>query len=301
MRRGVACLLLILAARPAIADQAWGLEVDSEGRAFVVVDRGQKAWLWRVEPDGTRKVLEEGRFIRDVRLDKEGVPSIIRVGSGFDRGEFLTVGRRGPKVLLQSPADLPRQSFWGQFVMADDKTIYYGADRTIMAVRRGGTARLFAGGRPDGRVLQDNRVQLYAIHGMALGPDKMLYVADDYYVRRVDRDGSVKTLTNGLYRPELGDPAPTHPPSSRAMAVGDDGSIYVAIDGLGRIMKLKPDGKLSVAARFEEGWQPQGVALRGGRIYATELKWNVLKYEGPRLRVFEPDGTSRVIADLSPP
>lgn len=143
------------------------------------------------------------------------------------------------------------------------------------------------------------KAEFYHVGGMAWGPDKALYVADDSAIRRVKPDGTVTTLTRKLYEQVTGDSDPGHPISPRGLAVGDDGSVYVAVEPLGRITRVKPDGELSVAARFEDKWQPEGVALRDGRLYATEVKWIITKLEGPRLRVFEPDGTSRIMADLS--
>src|SRR3954470_8285806 len=102
MRMGVVCLLLTLVSRPAVADQAWGLAVDSKGRVYVVVDpTTQHAKLLRVDPDRTKVVLDEKAFIREVRLDKDDVPSVIRIARGLESGELLTVGRKGnPRTLL---------------------------------------------------------------------------------------------------------------------------------------------------------------------------------------------------------
>ncbi|MFO0950575.1 MAG: hypothetical protein U0835_05375 [Isosphaeraceae bacterium] len=295
-----AAAVLACLSRPAAADSPWGLQVDSKGNIYVTTEDLGLSRLWKVGADGKKTLLLQGVYLREVRLDRDETPLIIRVDRGFRSSELLKVGARTPIARLESPASRPGSSYWGQFVQGDNGVFYFGADQTLMAVRPGLPPSLLAGGRhgyEDGR---GKDATFNSITGMAWGPDHALYVADVHAVRRVTPGGNVTTLTRDLMKVVPGDDTRGHPPNARGIVVADDGTVYVAVDAYLRVSKLTPDGKLSVAARTADRWEPQGVALHQGKLYVSELKWDITRFIGPRIRVFEPDGSSKVVADLTP-
>lgn len=295
----VVAAVFVVMPRTGSAQQAWGLAVDDRGRVFLAEDVSSRGRIWRVDPDGTKALLAEGKFFRDVRLDDKGSPLTIRVDEDFRTGALVNLDRPGKPVSLTTPATGPGRSFWGQFVATRDGTIYHGGDQQILVSDARGRSRPLAGGMHGTEDGEGDNARFQSIAGMALGPDGTLYVTDHRTIRKITPRGVVTTLTNKLLGPFPGDPSPSHPPSGRGLALAEDGSLYVAVDAFLRISKVTQDGEITTAARTEGKWQPQGIAVHRGAIYITETMFNGFSTEGPRLRVFDPDGTSRILADFA--
>ncbi|MCY4583959.1 MAG: hypothetical protein OXE50_14370, partial [Chloroflexi bacterium] len=98
-----------------------------------------------------------------------------------------------------------------------------------------------------------------ATGGWAMDAAGNLYLADGNFVRQIDPDGTITTLTT-LMQLEYG--------SEPKMAVDATGSVYVA-DLLSRsVRRIDPDGTITASARIE-GW-PLAIAVGGGgRVYVA--------------------------------
>jgi sugar lactone lactonase YvrE len=95
---------------------------------------------------------------------------------------------------------------------------------------------------------------------MAAGPDDSLYVIDAraQAIRKITPDGTVSTLAGGTagYANGKGTqaefqftvPSSTNPIIGGGIAVGPDGTVYVADDGNQRIRKITPDGDVTTLA-----------------------------------------------------
>ncbi|MCC6630405.1 MAG: hypothetical protein IT340_23755 [Chloroflexi bacterium] len=97
-------------------------------------------------------------------------------------------------------------------------------------------------------------------HGLAVGSDGSLYIADHFSarVRRVDPDGIISTFT------DAGD----YTGSPVGLAVGADGSLYVA-NGYNAVRRVHPDGTAVEFASILGG--VQGFAGDGGPAIAARL------------------------------
>jgi RHS repeat-associated protein len=159
--------------------------------------------------------------------------------------------------------------------------------------------------------------------GIAAAPDGTLYIADqfDNRVRRVSADGTINTAA-GTGRPCLptatcGDGGPATQAqlnSPDAVAVGPDGSLYIADAGNQRIRRVTPDGVISTVAGTGticasptggcgDGYpatqaqlnDPQGIAVGpDGSLYIADSG-------DLRVRLVSPDGVISTLAGTGQP
>ena len=125
---------------------------------------------------------------------------------------------------------------------------------------------------------------------IALGPDGSLYIADsgNNRIRRVGPDGIITTVAGTGAQGFIGDEGPATQAalfSPQGIAVGPDGSLYIADSLNNRIRWVGPDGTITTVA----GQEPTGVLGDGGPAILANLS-------GPRGVALGPDG-SLYIAD----
>ncbi|MGX2029945.1 PKD domain-containing protein [Methylocaldum gracile] len=157
------------------------------------------------------------------------------------------------------------------------------------------------------------RAQLTSPYGVAVGADGCLYIADsgNHRIRRVDPDGIISTVAGTGYASFSGDGGPAtlarlYEPTG--VAVGPDGSLYIADRLNDRIRRVGPDGIISTIAGtgeflFTYGYSgdggpathaqlnfPEGVAMSsdGGLYIADSGNW--------RIRRVGPDGIITTVA-----
>ena len=137
--------------------------------------------------------------------------------------------------------------------------------------------------------------------GIVYDGEALFYVADagNHTVRIVNKNGAVTTLAGEAgesgYEDERGDDARFDTP--RAVALGEDGTVYVADEGNHRIRKITPNGTVTTLAgsgrvAFEEGKgedasfnTPRGIAMGpDGNLYVAD-------FGNHRIRKITPDGT----------
>ena len=140
--------------------------------------------------------------------------------------------------------------------------------------------------------------QFNAPHGMAIAPDGSLYVADsnNHRIQKFDSDGK-PVLTIGSYSGANNtNPAPGTFNEPWGVAVGPDGSVYVADTWNHRIQKFDPSGKFltmwgsagqtdaNAGGQPNVFWGPRDVAVdKEGRVYVTDTG-------NKRIQVFDSDG-----------
>jgi RHS repeat-associated protein len=114
--------------------------------------------------------------------------------------------------------------------------------------------------------------------GVAVGPDGSLYIADTYNhcIRRVGPEGTISTVAGTGVRGFSGDGGPATQarltfPSD--VAVGPDGSLYVADYFNSLIRRVSPGGTISTVESLSEPW---GIAVGpNGNFYITDRSQHV--------------------------
>ena len=267
--------------------------------------RATEAALWApesvaIDRDGTVYIADTGNH-RIRRVDRQGVITTV---AGTGQHGFSGVG--GPA--LQADLEYPR----GVAIGMDDAIVVADTfNHRVLLVQRDGTISAFAGTEDDESATDDGGPATETVldfpDGLALGRDGSVYVAEGCLVRRVDTAGTITTIAGTGEPGSSGDGGPAVDAAleqPRALALGDDGSLYVADAGADRVRRVDPDGVITtVAGTGARGFsgdggpaieaalaQPSGVAVSpDGSVYIADTR-------NDRIRRVDPDGTITTIA-----
>jgi sugar lactone lactonase YvrE len=277
-----------------------GLALSPDG-TLVVADR---VCVRRLEPDGAVSTVSGARSLdspsavalgrdgelfiassgRIFRLDQEGTITLIA-----GTGEWATSsGDGGPATesALWEPRDV---------AIGLDGSLYIAdcLDDRVRVVSPDGIISTFAGnGHPgfsfDGELAIEAELSPYAV---AVGHDGSLYLADGQSrVRRVGSDGAITTVagTGVSSTGYEGGPATEVALEASDIAVGPDGSIYIAGDY--DLCRVNSEGLISPVP--SSGWirEPLGLAADSdGSLYVAD-------FADHRVRRCNPDGTITTVA-----
>ena len=242
-------LVIFLFAAPAFPHPGAAIAVASDGRVFFV-DTG--TGIYSIGRDG-RVVRQEGPAFHWFAFDPQN--RFARTAwPRIPNAEFRSVGG----LVLSS--DFP-------VTIGSDGVFYYpeaqGERVTIVGIRANGTKSARA-------VVPAAKRWL---NGLAAGPDDSLYYTEDAAVRRIDASGRVSAVAarvavpNCVTIPGIG---PELRPYLRGLAVGADGSVYVAASGCGAVVKIDASGRVTTILRTASPWSPTAVALANGDVYVLE-------------------------------
>ncbi|MHB8574067.1 MAG: NHL domain-containing protein [Dehalococcoidia bacterium] len=167
-------------------------------------------------------------------------------------------------------------------VAAPDGSLYLTSGRSVRRIAPDGTISTVAGNGQDCTVLPPGcgdggpatqaQLSFAGAARLAYGPDGSLYIVDDFVhrVRRVAPNGTISTVAGTGVGGFSGDGGPAtqaqlnHP---RALAVGPDGSLYIADSGNQRLRKVAPGGIISTVA----GTGTAGFSGDGGPAMQAQL------------------------------
>ncbi len=293
-RRSAPFLAAVLAASSAFAHPGSGIVVDREGQVYFT-DTG--VGVWKVGLRG-RMTRHQGPAYHFMTIDPRGRFSQRHMPRGTG-GELPVVGP-DPTLILSS--DFP-------VTVGSNGTFYYpqpeGTDRVrIMRVAPAGGPEVFATLPPATEVGPDGKARSVPwIHGLAAGPDGSLYYAEMAAVRRIARDGTVSRVVGDVKVPGCVRPPAAREerlgPAMRGLDVTPDGTVYVAASGCSAVLKIAPDGSVSVVLRASDAWTPTGVAISGDDLYVLEYRYIESERREdwlPRVRKVSRDGKVSVIA-----
>jgi len=190
-------------------------------------------------PDGSLYIADAGnRRIR--RVGKDGIITTI---AGNGEWTWAPSGDGGPAVKAGlSP---------GGLAVGTDGSILVAEHDMVRKVSRSGIISTFAGGQRPDHPLGDGgpaaRAMLHYAVGVAVARDGTVYIADtgNHRIRRVDRKGIITTVAGDGrwdgrkgYRGDGGPAIKANLQEPCGVALGSDGSLYIADTGNNRIRKV---------------------------------------------------------------
>jgi YD repeat-containing protein len=159
--------------------------------------------------------------------------------------------------------------WWG------DGSIQQGTGRLARINRVSGTPGYYSGGYAgDGGPA--GKARLNRPEKITLGPDGTLYIADtrNHRIRRVSPDGVITTLTGTGDAGSAGDGGPAGQAQlnqPQSVALGPDGSLYIADTGNHRIRRVTQDGTITtVAGTGSSGYSGDGNPAGQARLNRPE-------------------------------
>lgn len=289
-------LLVVMAVLAAVANfghPGSGIVVDGQGRIYFT-DTGQG--IWRIDERGRVAALEGSAF-HWMTIDRESRfagewPEFVEPSTKIER-----VGRN-PTLLVASDFPITTDGdgalYYPEFGENGPLRVYQ-LDRSTQRGARKVVATLRAGA--DGGDLK-------WLNGMAAGRDGSIYFSENAAVRRITREGEVKTIAREITVADCQriEGAPDSlGPMLRGLDIGANGNIYVAASACRALLKVTPEGVVTPILRTEAPWSPTGVAVSGEVIYVLEY----LHTNGgdrrewlPRVRKISADGSNEIIAAI---
>ncbi|MCC6559705.1 MAG: hypothetical protein IT372_42860, partial [Polyangiaceae bacterium] len=180
------------------------------------------------------------------------------------------------------------------------KALYLGNGRRRRAEALGGTVTTVAGSGCSGCALGDGgparNARLDTPSGVVVAPDGSVYISDMSHsrIRKVSPSGIISTVAGTGVSGSTGDGGPAtqaqlHQP--RGLAMGPDGSLYIADQGGNRVRKVSPSGIISTLA----GTGALGYGGDGGPAAQAQLKAPLGVAVGPDGVVYIADtGNNRI-------
>jgi hypothetical protein len=277
-------LFITVAVHPAVAHPGSAIVVDAKGRVYFV-DTGHGVW----SIDAAGKLVDlGGPAFHWMTLDPDGRFGGLHVQGGSF--EFVAKAIDGGVLILSS--DYP--------VAIHDDFVYFAPYAKTPPLR---VMRLSREGRTEPGGVIDTRAQWF--NGLARGRDG-LYFTEDAAVKKLTADGSVAVVAGKVMPADCSpDRVPeTSVPYLRGLAVGDDGSVYVAATGCRVVVRIDGRGTVTTVLRTESPWAPTAVALHGGAVYVLEY----LHTPGddrrqwlPRVRMVDGGGHVTTLASVNRP
>lgn len=154
--------------------------------------------------------------------------------------------------------------------------------------------------------------------GLAVGPDGSLYIADTFsgLIRRVSPTGVITTVAGGGYQGDGGPATQAYLSGPQGVAIGPDGSLYIADTGENKVRRVAPNGIISTIAGvggycgipglpsncYGGDGDPAGQAqLNGPRVVALGPDGSLYITQQYRVRRIGPDGVITTIAGNAQP
>jgi hypothetical protein len=297
------CLLLLLGiafGSTLLAHPSSGIVVNPQGDVYFVDER--RNIVWKVDGSGRLSRLASNLHSHQLRIDAAGnlYGESVRFlpHNNSWEGSLWKATPKGVVSLIHGPAP-----GFPPGLLVDDQghrfETYERADVSppISQIRlraRDGTITVVAGasyGQVDGRGL---RAKIQSVQAMTLAADGALYFTEIDAVRRLSRDGIVRTLVSGLRANK-----DTDLPIQKlwGLVVDEIGTVYVADFGQRRVLRIAQDGIPVAILHAQKPWSPTGVALLGTTLYVLEHGFVPPATSlGPRVRKLAPNGQVEIMA-----
>lgn len=318
-----------------------GVAIDSAGR--VIVADTFNGRIRRVEGDGTITTIAgtgifrfsgdggpatDASMVSPLGVTVDDVGRVVIAESGNRRvrrieldGTIITIaGTGGIGFSGEGGAATSAPLVAPNAVIIDDmgRVLLADSDSSrIVRIELDGTITTIAGTGENGRSVDGvaaATAMLTYPAGIALDPQRRVLIAESglHRIRRVDLDGTITTIAGTGFIGFFGDGGPAtnaHFRLPSAVAVDDDGRIYILDGGNRRIRRIDLDGTINTVAGTgddefsEDGVAAASAALIEPRGLAVDHEGRVLIADAGthRIRRIEIDGTITTVAGTGQP
>jgi hypothetical protein len=290
------------------ANSVASIAVDPSGRVYFSDDLRNR--IWQVDSRGVRTLLMDGKHTHhlvlgpDRALYGEYVP--------MNPADPLRAGlwRREPGGTLTEILHTYRNEAGGiyegsVFTLDREANLYFFHACQILRRAPDGHVVPWAGRNCSHLAWDDAALRYGHLHGsLAWAPDGSLLVSDARTVRRVARDGSVRTLSGSLVElfapPQAGELG-----FERVMGLGVNsrGGLIVADRGCRCVLRLSADGHSRTLFRAGWSWTPAGLAVCGDEVLLLEERLALPRFLAawlgtPKLIRIHADGTAETLGTV---
>ena len=263
--------------------------VDRQGQIYFV-DTG--SGVWKIDSHGTL-TRHAGPAFHWMTMDADGRFAKTQLPSGSD----WEITRAGANPTLLLASDFP-------IAMGRDGNLSYPSPSPsgglqVVRLMPSGQASVLAtlpATMPNG--------PLRWLNGIAAGPDGSVYYTENNAIWRITAQGRVSTVVADIALASCaqipGTGANEHP-FLRGLDVDASGIIYLAASGCGSVLKVTPDGRISVVVQLQSPWSPTAVVVFGNDLYVLEYLHTASENRPawlPRVRKISSDGKSAIIASV---
>lgn len=288
--RAAALSTALLLPASVVAHPGSGIAVDRLGQIYFV---DMVSGIWKIDTHGALTHIP-GPGFHWMTLDAGNRFSGARLPSGAG-GQVVRIGA-DPTVILASsyPVTIGR-----------DGNLYFpthdvGDPTQMLKMLPSGKTSLVAS-----LPATSAGVPIRDLNGLAGGPEGSVYYTESNAIRRVSTEGRVSTVAQDVSLVTCGSVpgmGVADRPLLRGLDVDAAGIAYVAATGCGSVLRVTPDGRVSILFQSDGPWSPTGIALFGSEVYVLEFLGAASDNRRemvPRIRKIAPDGTTSIIATVA--
>jgi hypothetical protein len=258
MKVRLAALVLVLAAAAAHAHPPIGIVVDRAGNIYY----SDLKQVWRQAPDGRKTVVVPNVHTHELYLDAAGNlygENLWYEGEAINRWDFY-VWRRSPGGRVQTVYGPKREFRTDYSFVRDAAGNHYWADRDHNAIMK--NKAVLARGK-----FRD-------IRWMTATPNGTVYLIDAVDLVQVSPNGAIRTIARNLSKPRFLRPDIGAHHLLMGLWTDARGNVYVADYAQGQVLRVAPNGAVSVAATSTLPWSVVGGTFApNGQMWL--LEWSV--------------------------